>query len=226
MTWFVRLIGVLVLAASMVAPTPAGAEPYGVMTVTLVRHAESQANADGVIATDVPGPPLTALGRTQSKQAAQRMSESGFDAVFSSPLQRARQTAQYLADELGDTVQIQDGLREIEGGIYEGQPVAEAGGQYFQPIDAWIHGDRFARIPGSIDGNEFDTRFTSALAAISSSGSTHPVVYSHGGAIAAWTMMNVDNPPATNPGLGNTGYVVVRGNPNSGWTLVDWVPQP
>ena len=93
-------------------------------------------------------------------------------------------------------------------------------------IQAWAHGDRTARIPGSIDGNELDARFDAALAAIADGGYRNPVVYSHGAAIIGWTMTNVDNPPAEIEGLGNTGYVVVRGNPSSGWTLVDWVAAP
>ena len=50
------------------------------------------------------------------------------------------------------------------------------------------------------------------------------VAFSYGTAIAMWTMMNVANPPldlAQSPPLPNTGYVVVRGNPQDGWTLLD-----
>ena len=52
-----------------------------------------------------------------------------------------------------------------------------------------------------------------------------PVAFSHGAAIAMWTMMNVANPPlelAQSQPLPNTGDVVVRGNPVDGWTLLDW----
>ena len=57
------------------------------------------------------------------------------------------------------------------------------------------------------------------------SGQQQPVAFSHGAAIAMWTMMNVANPPldlAQSQPLPNTGYVVVRGNPQDGWTLLDW----
>lgn len=221
-----RLLCLVVSAVLAVALAPqVSAEPYGDMTVTLVRHGESEANVAGIVATAIPGPPLTALGEQQAKRAAQLHSEPVPDAVFASPLLRTRQTAQPLADELGDPVQIQDGLREVEGGAFEGQPVAQAGG-YLDAIQAWARGDRTARIPGSIDGNELDERFDSALEAIWSGGYTKPVVYSHGAAIVGWTLMNVDNPPAKITGLNNTGYVVVHGNPKSGWTLVDWVDTP
>lgn len=96
---------------------------------------------------------------------------------------------------------------------------------YFQPLEQWLRGNRFVRIPGSIDGNEFDARFDEALDTIYRSGQQQPVAFSHGAAIAMWTMMNVANPPldlAQSQPLPNTGYVVVRGNPQDGWTLLDW----
>lgn len=221
-----RLLCLAVSAVLAVAlAPPVTAEPPAEMTVTLVRHGESEANAAGIVETAIPGPPLTALGEVQAKEAARLHSEPLPDAVFASPLLRTRQTAQPLADDVGEPVQIQDGLREVEGGVFEGEPVDRAGG-YLDAITAWARGDRSARIPGSIDGNELDERFDSALEAIGAGGYTRPVVYSHGGAIAAWTLMNVGNPPADVTGLGNTGYVVVRGNPDTGWTLVDWVADP
>ncbi len=76
-----------------------------------------------------------------------------------------------------------------------------------------------------IDGNEFDKRFDEAVDAIYAAGDRRPVTFSHGAAIAAWTLMNVTNPRLdllqAKP-LPNTGYVVVRGDPADGWTLVDW----
>jgi hypothetical protein len=41
---------------------------------------------------------------------------------------------------------------------------------YFQPLEQWLRGNRFVRIPGSIDGNEFDARFDEALDTIYRSG--------------------------------------------------------
>jgi broad specificity phosphatase PhoE len=86
-------------------------------------------------------------------------------------------------------------------------------------------GQRDVRIPGSIDGNEFDKRFDEAVQSIYDSGDRQPVAFSHGAAIAVWTLMNVKNPQADlihTQRLPNTGYVVVRGDPTEGWTLVDW----
>jgi hypothetical protein len=64
-----------------------------------------------------------------------------------------------------------------------------------------------------------------AVATISATGDRNPVVFSQGDAIALWTLMNAVNAdPALleSEPLNNTGYVVVRGSPTAGWTLVDW----
>ncbi|WP_328357806.1 histidine phosphatase family protein [Mycobacterium sp. NBC_00419] len=54
----------------------------------------------------------------------------------------------------------------------------------------------------------------------------NPLAFSHNGTITSWVMLNVKNPPTldfvNNNFLGNTGIVVVRGNPTDGWTLVSW----
>jgi broad specificity phosphatase PhoE len=137
---------------------------------------------------------------------------------------RTQQTAQPLADRIHQPVQVLPGLQEIEAGDYEGRPNSDAAA-YFAVLKQWVQGDRAARIPGSIDGNEFDTRFNDAIAAVYATGDHHPVVFSHGGAIALWTLMNasdVDRAQLESEPLNNTGYVVVHGNPSAGWTLVDW----
>jgi broad specificity phosphatase PhoE len=226
MTVLLRTLGVLVtlLLVPMIAPPAASAESRDI-TITFVRHGESEGNASGFIDTSVPGPSLTPKGEQQAKAIAAKLSRAKHDGIYASSMIRTQQTAQFLADELGLTVVVLPGLREIEAGDFEGQAEQSAVDGYFQPLKQWLAGDRSARIPGSVDGNEFDARFDEAVDAIYASGEQRPVVYSHGAAISMWTMMNVHNPQpelvATQP-LPNTGYVVVRGNPDDGWTLLDW----
>ncbi|BBY43881.1 histidine phosphatase family protein [Mycolicibacterium celeriflavum] len=216
------LAAALMLGASLPA-APASASP--VITITFVRHAESVGNASGIIDTTVPGPSLTPTGQQQAKEVAARLCQTPHDGVYASTMVRTQQTAQPFADELGEQIVVLPGLREVEAGDLEGRPEAEATHGYLQPLQQWLTGDRSARIPGSIDGNEFDARFDEAVDTIYRSGHQRPVAYSHGAAIAMWTMMNVRNPPlelaATQP-LPNTGLVVVQGNPQGGWTLLDW----
>jgi broad specificity phosphatase PhoE len=212
------------MVATALLASPASAAPRDI-TITFVRHGESEGNVSGAIDTSVPGPSLTPKGEQQAKTVAQKLSRSPHDGVYASSMIRTQQTAQYLADEISEPVVVLPGLREIEAGDFEGQSEQGAVEEYFQTIKQWLQDNRSARIPGSIDGDEFDARFGDAVDAIYRSGQQHPVVYSHGAAIPTWTLMNAGNAPLDlleSQPLPNTGYVVVRGNPEDGWTLLDW----
>ncbi|WP_237569860.1 histidine phosphatase family protein [Mycolicibacterium lacusdiani] len=220
-----RTLGVLFasMTAAIVLAAPASADPD--VTITFVRHAESAGNASGIIDTTVPGPSITPKGERQAKEVAVELTRTPDDGIYASSMIRTQQTAQPLADQLGLPIVVLDGLREIEAGDLEGRPAIAAIGSYYQPIRQWLAGDRTARIPGSIDGNEFDARFDQAVDVVYGSGQQQPVVYSHGAAIATWTLLNVTDPPlelAESQPLPNTGRVVVRGNPDDGWRLVEW----
>lgn len=203
------------------------------ITLTLVRHAQSAGNASGLIDSSTPGPVLTELGVRQADSVAEELRGKGqtYDALFASTMIRTQQTAQPMAAALREPVVVLAGLREIEAGDYEGLPEAEAATTYFRAPLRWLNGDRSARIPGSIDGNEFDARYDEAVATIyqDTVGDPDPnvIAYSHGAAIMMWVAMNVRGVDAaalaTSP-LQNTGYFVVRGNPVDGWDLVSRSP--
>jgi broad specificity phosphatase PhoE len=193
------------------------------ITLTFVRHAESQANADGIIDTSIPGPDLTEKGRAQAEQAAQQLGRNNYDGIYASPIVRTQQTAAPLAHELGMRVEILPGLREIDAGWYNGTSEKNADLTYEVAPADWLNGDLDDAMPGSINGHQFNDQFTAAVQKIYDSGNTKPVAFSHWGAIACWTLMNVKNPKNSLASrLRNTGRVVITGNPMTGWTLVDW----
>ena len=66
------------------------------MTLTFVRHGESEANAAGVIDTSVPGPHLTDLGRQQAEAVADELVGNNYDGVYASSMIRTQETAQPL----------------------------------------------------------------------------------------------------------------------------------
>lgn len=213
------------LMAAAVVAACSGPPPVPSITLTFVRHAQSQGNASGLNDTSVPGPGLTPLGEKQAQKAADALRGNDFDGIFASTMVRTQQTAAPLARDLGEQVEVLPGLREVEAGVFEGQPEADAASTFFLAPAMWLDGNRNARIPGSIDGNEFNDRFTAAVQKIYDSGDKNPVAFAHGGSIMLWTMLNVRNPNDSllqaHP-LPNTGRVVIKGNPINGWTLVDW----
>jgi probable phosphoglycerate mutase len=81
------------------------------MDLVLVRHAlPNRVVTDGGIAD----PPLSELGRRQAAAAAKWLAEERFDALYASPLLRARETAEPIASVLGLEVQIEDGIAEYD----------------------------------------------------------------------------------------------------------------
>lgn len=214
---------VAVLAATVVVAACGGSPQARSITLTFIRHAQSEANASGMIDTEVPGPGLSPEGRAQAEQLAH--ARHAFDAVYASTMLRAQQTAAPLAAELGKQVEVLPGLQEINAGWYNGKPDSMAASTYLlAPVD-WLHGDLQDSIPGSVNGKEFNESFTAAVNKIYNSGHSKPVVFSHLYSIMFWTLMNAKNAKdslATSHPLPEIGHLVITGNPITGWKLVDW----
>lgn len=196
-----------------------------VITVTFVRNGQSQADAAGVINTDIPGPDLTSEGQQQAQRVVRQAGHRNFDSVFSSARAESQQTAAPIASQLQRRVEVVDGLQPIDAGWFNGKPQTMAASTYMlAPMD-WLNGDTQNRIPGSVSGKQFNDQFTGAIQKVYSSGHLRPVVFSQGTAIMLWTLLNTSNGNdsfLTVHPLPNIGYVVVTGSPTHGWTLVDW----
>ena len=100
--------------------------------------------------------------------------------------------------------------------------------------------DLTAPIPGGTDvtgkiqpngptAAEFDGRVDGALQQIYDNGDRNAVVFSHGGTMMFWTLMNANNLTVqqkidlfANHPMDNTGSIVIEGNPTDGWRLVSW----
>ncbi|HEX7321589.1 MAG TPA: histidine phosphatase family protein [Mycobacterium sp.] len=217
-----------VLAAAVVA-TGLGACSSGphqrTITLTFIRHAQSESNAEGVIDTSIPGPGLTEDGKGQAEQLAHQLSHNHYDGVYASPMLRSQQSAAPLAEAIGKQVQILPGLKEIAAGWFNGEDVSRADNTYLLAPEGWVHGDHSFQVPGGIDGTKFNEQFTAAVQKIYDSGDKNPVAFSHGTAIMTWTLMNVKNSKSSlmsDHPLPNDGRVVITGNPDFGWKLVDW----
>ena len=83
----------------------------------IVRHADAIPGADEIIPSGIYDDlPLSRIGREQAQALAERLSKLQFDAMYSSPLKRCLQTAAPLAERLGMTPTIVEGLKEIRLG--------------------------------------------------------------------------------------------------------------
>ncbi len=214
-----------VLAATLVLGACGGSTQARAITLTFIRNAQTQADADGIINTDPPGLGLTPEGQGQAQQVAHQSGHNAFDAVYASAMAEAQQSAGPLAGELGKQVEILNGVQALNAGWYNGKPETMSSATYMLAPADWINGDIQDSIPGSISGKQFNDQFTAAVNKVYNSGHNKPVVFSQGPAIMAWTLMNTKNGRTsllTSHPLPNTGRVVITGNPTDGWTLVDW----
>lgn len=99
-------------------------------------------------------PALTELGRNQAEAAAKFLgARRGVDAVLSSPLQRAHETAAVAAKELGLDVTVDDDLIETDFGVWEGLTFSEAAQRDPDLHTNWLR-DTGVTPPG---GESFDT---------------------------------------------------------------------
>lgn len=93
------------------------------MELTLVRHGQSTANRDGVLQGQLDAP-LSELGRRQASQLGAWLAQRGmdWDAVYCSPLSRARDTARLITEHVGRAAPIEDAaLAEIHVGQMQGK---------------------------------------------------------------------------------------------------------
>jgi len=103
------------------------------MKIIFVRHGHPDYKTDA----------LTALGRLHAKAAAERLAPDGIEKIYSSPLTRAIETAQFTASRLGREIEILDCMREISWGSVDGTAIMEKG-------HPWNTADRFSEAGQSL----------------------------------------------------------------------------
>lgn len=89
-----------------------------------LRHGETDWNAQGLSQGNV-DIPLNPTGLAQARSAAARLRNHGIATIVSSPLSRARDTAELAGEALSLPVQIDDDLREVRFGVQEGHPMSD-----------------------------------------------------------------------------------------------------
>jgi probable phosphoglycerate mutase len=93
-------------------------------TLLLVRHGETDWNADGRLQGQTDRP-LSDFGRRQARQLADELADEELEAVYSSDLTRARETAEIIGERLGLPVALDPDLREKDWGTWEGLTAVE-----------------------------------------------------------------------------------------------------
>ena len=113
-------------------------------TLLLVRHGETDWNADGRLQGHTDRP-LSDFGRRQARQLAEELQEEKLEAIYSSDLARARETAEIVGERLGLPVQLDGDLREKDWGTWEGLTSVERDRVEFVGESTEAHHERILR---------------------------------------------------------------------------------
>ena len=136
--------------------------PPGVtVRLVLVRHGEPEAATRGRCygKLDVP---LSAGGREQVERAAERLRRSPLGAVYASPRRRARESAEIIAASCALDVRIEEGVCEINFGLFEGLTYDEIARRFPDEYRAWMErpteidfpgGESFARMRERVESS-------------------------------------------------------------------------
>jgi broad specificity phosphatase PhoE len=155
-------------------------EPSPVTTLLLLRHGETDRNAEGR-SQGRADEPLNERGRAQAAAAGRALAALGPTAVYSSDASRARDTAAAVAADCGLEVRVDPRLAELDHGELDGLTGAELRSRHPELLETWRGPDGPAMVlPGGESLEQAQRRMVAAAAAI---GEAHPdqsvVVVSH-----------------------------------------------
>ncbi len=131
-------------------------------TVTLLlRHGQTPMTVERRYAgtTDVP---LTESGLGQAAAAAKRLVAESLDVIVTSPLRRARQTADAVGTATGAPVVVEEGFRETDFGAWEALTFAEVRDRWPSEMSAWL-ADPTVAPPAGESFSEVRSRVARAL---------------------------------------------------------------
>jgi broad specificity phosphatase PhoE len=154
-----------------------------VTTIFLARHGESDWNAANRFQGHSDRP-LTDLGRRQAEALADAVGREKVDAIYSSPLIRALETARIVGARTGLGVLEDADLREVDTGGWSGLSRQEVQERFPEGFERWVSGGA-----GWEDGESYEEMAERTLRAVTRIAEAHPggrvLVVSHGGPIRA-----------------------------------------
>jgi broad specificity phosphatase PhoE len=164
-------------------------------TIYMIRHGETPWNVEGRYQGQL-DPPLTEKGRQQAQATAEHLVSLDFEAIYSSDLARARQTAEALAHKTGWPIQFDPRLREIHQGEWQGVLIGDIRAGWPHEIYGWEHDPWQYHPPGGERLQELQTRL---FAAIDDIAARHPqgvvAIFSHKLPIALLKIRYQGHPP-------------------------------
>lgn len=169
-------------------------------TIRLIRHGETDWNRDHRWQGHA-DPPLNDEGRRQSRELADQLALEAADALYSSDLERARETAEIVAARLSLPIRLDPRLREVDVGEWSGLTMKEVEERYPEGARRRAEGGT-----GWTDGEPREAMERRVLEVLNEIAAAHPgqtvLVVTHGGALrAVWSACGEPRDPS--PRFGN-----------------------
>jgi len=113
--------------------------------IILVRHGECEGNIKGMFRGRADFP-LNERGLIQAQDLARELKNFPVKYIYSSPLYRARQTAEAIGQQCGVKVKIEESFNNIELGSWEGRFMKEIAEQYPEEWELWVYNPEKLRV--------------------------------------------------------------------------------
>ncbi len=198
------------------------------MKLFFVRHGESTANILREFSNTGWKHGLTEKGIQQAHALADRFKGMEISRIYTSPLQRAVQTAAIVAETTGAAYVITDGLREFDTGITEGKSDPASWELWKKVMDDWNqYGLWNERIEGGESFNDMRARFLPFLnRLLAEPPGRHGdlMLIGHGGlfyCMLPLVLTNISQSEINLWGFPNTGYVLAEAYPK-GLLCLEW----
>lgn len=167
----------------------------------VIRHGVTEWNQKGIMQGHM-DPPLSELGYRQAQALARRMEAENIAALYSSDLQRAKQTAEPIAHATGCEIQIDRRIRERNIGVLQGLRWREAMEKHPEIVEQLLKGDPLYTIPGGESWKHTFERVKSFLQDILARHTGEKIaIVTHGGILNCLFRLVVGLPPGRFRGL-------------------------
>lgn len=194
-----------------------------VTTIYLIRHAEAEGNVvpffQGSLDTA-----LTEKGEQQLEYLAERFREIPLDAIYFSPYQRARMTAEAVNRYHNLNMIPEYDLRELNGGSWEGRRISDLRDEYPEEFQVWVEHMQDFQAPNGDAMTEVYARMRRIMQKIADENPGKTVaVFTHGCALRNF-LSYVESGSITGlPAVGwgdNSAVSLVEYDTESGWRLI------
>ncbi len=195
------------------------------MKLYFIRHGESEANTRHVISNRESCFGLTEHGKEQAKTLAEQLSDIPITTIFSSPVLRAKETADIVSRAFYLPYQVTEALREYDCGYLEGKSDQKSWKQHRKYYEDWTLRHNYTSKPTA--GESFldiQNRFLPFIESLKHRDENHILLIGHGGLFQLMlplVLINIDDDFIRSHGIGHTECIIAESS-SDGFLCDQW----